>query len=85
MNFLYWNVRSFFFREGNCCADKLVNLGHSVNGSVGCLLSLMSGMLISLGIVVVYPTTDFHSLILGYFSVVFFIFLLFVFSSRVFA
>ena len=56
-----------------------------MNGSVGCLLSLMSGMLISLGIVVVYPTTDFHSLILGYFSVVFFIFLLFVFSSRVFA
>jgi len=60
-------------------------MGHSVNGSVGCLLSLMSGMLISLGIEVVYPTTDFHSLVLGYFSVVFFLFMLSVFSSRVLA
>lgn len=51
----------------------------------GCLLSLMSGMLISLGIKVVYPTTDFHSLLLGYFVVVSFLFLLYVFSSRVLA
>jgi len=49
----------------------------------GCLLSLMSGMLISLGIKVVYLTTDFHSLLLGYFAVVSFLFLLSAFSSRV--
>jgi len=60
-------------------------MGHSVNGSVGCLLFLMSGMPISLGIEVVYPTKDFHSLILGYFSVVFLLFLLSVFSLRVLA
>jgi len=36
--------------------------------------------LISLGIDVVYPTTDFHSLFLGFFPVVIFFFFFFLFS-----
>jgi hypothetical protein len=48
MNFFYWNVRGIgnfnsrvtlrplllLFREGNCCADELANMGHGIQGSV---------------------------------------------------
>jgi len=27
-------ISSYIFREGNCCADRLANMGHAVQGSV---------------------------------------------------
>ncbi|KEH33166.1 hypothetical protein MTR_3g026170 [Medicago truncatula] len=27
-------ISSHIFREGNCCADKLANMGHSIQGTV---------------------------------------------------
>ena len=35
MNVLYWNARGHhIYREGNCCTDRLANMGHSVQDLV---------------------------------------------------
>ena len=66
-------ISSHIYREGNCCADKLANMGHSVQGSVW-LSSLPAELNVDFfrdrcGL----PTTDFHSLLLVVFCLLFFL------------
>lgn len=66
-------ISSHIYREGNCYADKLANMGHFVQ--VGWLLYLRNYTLISFVNGAVCLTIDFHSLLLLFFFFSSFVFL----------